>query len=68
VTEYASEIGEDSGCAVTAVYTLDDIIKWGKSGVEYTKRFMSMSEFINYFGYCIYPENFTVDSFGQLVF
>lgn len=68
VTKYASEIGQDSGCTVTAVYTLDDIIKWGKSGVEYTDRFMSMSEFINYFGYCIYPENFALDRNGQLFF
>lgn len=68
VTKYAGEIGQESGCAVTAVYTLDDIVKWGKSGVEYTDRFMSMSEFINYFGYCIYPENFALDRNGQLFF
>ncbi|WP_251208459.1 sensor histidine kinase [Acetatifactor aquisgranensis] len=68
VTEYASEIGEDSGCALTAVYTLDDIVKWGKSGVEYTDRFMSMTEFVNYFGYCIYPENFKLDEYDQLCF
>ncbi len=29
VTEYASEIGEDSGCALTAVYTLDDMSNGG---------------------------------------
>ena len=68
VTEYASEIGQESGGALTAVYTLDDIVKWGKSGVEYTNRFMSMSEFVNYFGNCIYPENFKLDQFGQLSF
>ncbi len=68
VTEYASEIGQESGGALTAVYTLDDIVKWGKSGVEFTDRFMSMSEFVNYFGYCIYPENFKLDEYGQLCF
>ncbi len=68
VTEYAKEIGKDEGCPLTVVYTLDDIVKWGKSGVEYTDRFMSMSEFVNYFGDCIYPENFKLDEFGQLSF
>lgn len=68
VTQYANEIGQDSGCTLTAVYTLDNIVKWGKSGVEYTDRFMSMSEFVNYFGYCIYPENFRLDEYDQLMF
>ena len=39
VTKYASQIGADSGCALTVVYALDDIVKWGKSDVEYTDRF-----------------------------
>ena len=46
VTKYASQIGADLGCALTVVYALDDIVKWGKSDVEYTDRFMSMSEFV----------------------
>ena len=68
VTDYASKIGADQGCAVSVVYELDDIIKWGKYGVKHTTRMMSMSEFVNYFGYCIYPENFALDSYGQLYF
>ncbi len=68
VTEYARKIGVDQGCEVSVVYELDDIIKWGKYGVEHTNRMMSMSEFVNYFGYCIFPENFTLDEYGQLTF
>lgn len=68
VTEYASKIGADQNCAISVVYELDDIIKWGKYGVEYTNRIMSMSEFINYFGNCMYPENFRLDAYDQLVF
>lgn len=68
VTAYAGEIGADKGCSVSAVYELDNIIKWGRYGVEYTNRFLSMSDFVNYFGYCIYPENFKLDEYGQLVF
>ena len=68
VTAYAAQIGVDSGCRVTAVYEADDLIKWGKHGVDYTDRIMSMSEFVNYFGYCIYPENFVLDDYGQLIF
>ena len=68
VTEYARQIGEDQDCAVSVVYELEDIIKWGKYGVEHTNRMMSMSEFVNYFGYCIYPENFILDEYGKLAF
>lgn len=67
-TAFAGQLGVDRGCAVTAVYEVDDLIKWGKRGVEFNDRIMSMSDFVNYFGYCIYPENFTFDEFGQLVF
>lgn len=68
VTKYAAQIGEDQGCAVTVKYELDNLIKWGKAGVEYTNRFMSMSEFVHYFGNCIYPENFTLNEYGELCF
>lgn len=68
VTEYAARIGADKGCGITAMYPLDDLIKWGKYGVGYQKRMMRMSEFINYFGECIFPENFTLDEYGQLCF
>ncbi len=68
VTEYANMTGVDKGCEVTAVYELDDLIRWGKYGVEYTVYSMSLSEFVNYFGYIIYPENFTLDEYDQLCF
>lgn len=68
VTEYASQIGADEGCEISAVYELDSLIKWGKHGVEFVNRLMSLSEFVNYFGNCIYPENFKLDEYGQLCF
>lgn len=68
VTRYAAQIGVDKGCAVTVEYELDDIIKWGKSGVDYTNRVMSLQEFVNYYGFCLYPENFTLDEYGGLTF
>ena len=68
VTAYASQLGLDKGCSVTAVYELDDLIKWGRRGVEYNDRIMSMSDFVGYFGYCIYPENYTLDEYDQLIF
>ena len=68
ITEFAGELGTDRDCGVTAVYELDNLIKWGKRGVEYTERTMSMSDFVNYFGFCLYPENFTLDEYGQLIF
>ena len=68
ITEYARQIGADQDCAISVVYELDDIIKWGKYGVEYGNRVMSLSEFVNYFGDYICPENFTLDEYGQLIF
>lgn len=68
VTAYAQRMGVDKGCSTTVEYELDEIIKWGKSGVDHTNRVMSLPEFVNYFGYCLYPENFTLDEYGQLTF
>lgn len=68
VTEYAGKLGKDAGCSITAVYELDELIRWGKYGVSYTISSMSMTEFIDYFGYVLFPENFTLDEYGQLCF
>lgn len=68
VTEYADKIGADQECSVSAIYNLDDLIKWGKYGVECPNQIMSISEFVNYFGYIIYPENYTLDEYEQLCF
>ncbi len=68
VTEYAAQMDEEHQCPVTAVYELDDLIKWGKAGVGYTERTMSQSEFVNYFGNVLYVDNFGLDEDGQLCF
>ncbi len=69
VTQYANRHnmakGEEN---VTAVYRLEDLIKWGKHGIEYTNRAMSMSDFVNYFGPAASIENFALDEDGQLYF
>lgn len=68
VTEYAAKIGAGTDCAVKCTYELDDLIKWGRAGVTYSKNYLTMSQFVNYFGYCIFPENYKIDEYGQLVF
>lgn len=68
VTKFANRKGTGNGCSVTAVYELEDLIKWGKYGVEYTNRVMSMSQFINYFGPATAPGNFALNEDGQLYF
>ncbi len=67
-TEFANRKGTGNGCPVTAVYELEDLIKWGKYGVEYTNRVMSMSQFVNYFGPATAPGNFALNEDGQLYF
>ena len=49
VTEYANRKKKGNTCPVTAVYELDNLIKWGKNGIEYTNRPWSISDFVNYF-------------------
>ncbi len=68
VTKFANRKGTGNGCPITAVYELEDLIKWGKSGAEYTNRVMSMSEFVNYFGPATASENFALDENNQLYF
>lgn len=68
VTEYVRNKNAENACPITAVYELEDLIKWGKNGLEYTNRAMSMSEFVNYFGTAASPYNFRVDDEGELVF
>lgn len=68
VTQFANRTGMGNGCNVTAVYQLDDLLKWGRNGVEYTNRPMSMSEFVNYFGPATSAANFALDENGQLYF
>ena len=50
------------------VYVADDLIKWGSQGVEYTNRTMSLSDFVNYFGDALDPDNFAIDEDGNLYF
>lgn len=68
VTQYANRTGRGNDATVTAVYQLEDLIKWGKYGVEYTNRPMSLSDFVNYFGQATSSANFALDEQGQLYF
>lgn len=68
VLAYAQRISANNGGTETAVFELDDLIKWSKHGVDYQNYQMTVHEFVNYFGYVIYPENFTLDEYDQLMF
>lgn len=68
VTQYANRKGSGNDCKVTAVYELDDLIKWGKYGVEYNNRSMGLSDFVNYFGPVTSPNYFALNQDGQLYF
>ena len=51
VTKYVNRKSLKSKCPVTAVYTLEELIKWGKYGVEFQEvRFEGKRSFLNYFG------------------
>ncbi|MBE5883294.1 MAG: HAMP domain-containing histidine kinase [Lachnospiraceae bacterium] len=68
ITKFANRKGNGNGCKVTAKYELEDLIKWGKYGIEYTNRSMSMSDFVNYFGTATASVNYALDESGQLYF
>ncbi len=68
VTEYANRKGTGNSCPITAVYQLDDLIKWGKSGIDYTNRPWSMSDFVNYYGDVTNPNHYALNENGELYF
>lgn len=60
--------GMDYG-SVTAVYELENLIKWTRyGGIEYKNRVMSLSDFVNYFDEACITDNFALDSSGNLYF
>lgn len=68
VTEYADHKGTNSECPITVKYELDNLIKWGKYGVEFKNRTMSLSDFVNYFHPIYDVRNFALDESGRLYF
>ncbi|MCR5254336.1 MAG: HAMP domain-containing histidine kinase [Acetatifactor sp.] len=68
VTNFVERKGEYSGTFATAVYELDDLIKWGRFGIEYEDFSMGSYGFAEFFGNIIYPENFAFDQYGNLYF
>lgn len=67
VTEYVNIKSLNSKCKTTAIYSLEDLVRWGKYGVEYQDvRFDSKRAFLTYFGdealirmHSILGENYT---------
>ncbi|MCR5754210.1 MAG: HAMP domain-containing histidine kinase [Acetatifactor sp.] len=68
VTKYANRKGTGNNCPITAIYKLDDLIKWGKYGVQYHVKTMPMSDFLFYFDTPISIDQFGIDEFGDLYF
>ncbi len=68
ITAFAARTVSLNDCSATASYRLADLIKWGRSGISYTMRTMTMSAFVNYFGSPVMPCNYAVDEDGNLYF
>lgn len=52
VTRFVNRVTQKSKCPVSASYQLDELIRWGKYGLEIqTVTFQSKFDFIAYFGY-----------------
>lgn len=50
ITAFVNRKETVSNCPITAVYHLDDLIKWGKNGVDMKEYSMTKKEFVNFFG------------------
>ena len=50
VTAFVNRKENISDCPITAVYYLDDLIKWSKSGLDMVQKKFTKKEFVNYFG------------------
>lgn len=52
VTDFVNRVSQKSSCPVNASFQLDELIRWGKYGLEIqTVTFQSKFDFIAYFGY-----------------
>ena len=68
VNKFAAKRGGGNDLSSKIIFELEDLIKWGKTGVEYISQPMSTSQFVNYFGSATAAENFALDKDGQLYF
>lgn len=50
ITAFVNRKEVISECPITAVYYLDDLIKWSKSGLDMAELKMTKKEFVDYFG------------------
>ena len=50
ITAFVNRREELSDCPITAVYYLDDLVKWGKADAEMLLYRMRKKDFVNYFG------------------
>ncbi len=63
VTDFVNRSSQKSNCPISAGYQLDELIRWGKYGLEIqTVTFQSKFDFIAYFGY---DNIFTSYGFGD---
>lgn len=69
VTAFVNRKERVSDCKITAVYYLDDLIKWSKSGIEMRSYSMTRKEFVNFFGDgMIDITHFYLDEEGELIY
>ena len=50
VTAFVNRREEVSSCPITAVFYLDDLVKWGKNGLSMAEKTFTKKEFVNFFG------------------
>lgn len=69
VTAYANRKSQEEVNQETAWYYLDDLLRWGRYGIEYISVSMTKEELVNYFGpQILVPLNFYLDELGNLQF
>lgn len=68
-TAFVNRKGKVNDCTITASYTLDNLIKWGRYGIETYRWNMDKRMFVTYFGEDILElENFYLDEKNHLQF
>jgi signal transduction histidine kinase len=53
---------------VTAYFYMSDLINYGRRGIVYSTREMSITDFVYYYGDPFYVKNFGLDEYGNLYF
>ncbi len=68
INQYAVETGLPDDCDIDVTFFLDDLVKWGRFGADFSEVRMSLNDFLTYFGNIYFLDNFQIDGSDSVTF